>query len=61
MNLHVSDNGSYPASRGREPVPELESAQWATELWHVNFWFVQVNAETGVGNAPDKLYDRNHI
>src|SRR5687767_9191627 len=45
LTLHVSDNGSYPLHEAPGNIPELETPYWGPELWHKNFWFVQLDEQ----------------
>jgi prepilin-type N-terminal cleavage/methylation domain-containing protein/prepilin-type processing-associated H-X9-DG protein len=63
LNLHVSENAAYPLSIAPGSIPELESPFWATGLWHVNYWFVQLDAQMrGVGrHSADAMFDANYV
>jgi prepilin-type N-terminal cleavage/methylation domain-containing protein len=63
MLLHLGDNTTYPMSQGPEFIPEFESPRWGTDLWHKNFWFIQLNAQmrsTRPGE-PDALFANNYV
>src|SRR5688500_3378390 len=45
LNLHVNDSGTYPLGTAPDHIPEFESQTWSKELWHKNFWFIQLNAQ----------------
>jgi prepilin-type N-terminal cleavage/methylation domain-containing protein/prepilin-type processing-associated H-X9-DG protein len=58
LQLLLSENSAYPLTMGPDLIPEFESPKWATELWHKDFWFIQLNAQmrgTRPGD-PDTLF-----
>ncbi len=63
LNLHVSEFGAYPMDIATGEIPELESPHWGTGLWHLNYWFVQLDAQMrdSPGHTADALFDRNYI
>lgn len=63
MQLHISDNGTYPMSQGPEFIPEFESPRWGTTLWHRNFWFIQLNAQMHPNQPgePNALFARDYV
>jgi prepilin-type N-terminal cleavage/methylation domain-containing protein/prepilin-type processing-associated H-X9-DG protein len=63
LQSHVTDNGVYPLLIGPEFIPEFESGLWGTELWHKNFWFIQVNAQMRSVRPgdPDALFARDYV
>ncbi len=63
LDLHVSENEAYPMERAPGKIPELETPYWANELWHLNYWFVQLDAQMQ-GNrrqTADALFDPNYV
>ncbi len=63
MNLYAVDFDAYPMTVGSGTVPELESPLWATDLWHQNFWYVQLNTQMhGAGHStPDTLFAKDNV
>jgi prepilin-type processing-associated H-X9-DG protein len=63
LNMHVSDYEAYPLNIAPGEIPELESSHWAEDLWHLNYWFVQLNTQMrGVGqNSAEVLFDPHSV
>jgi prepilin-type N-terminal cleavage/methylation domain-containing protein len=63
LQLHVTDYGTYPLEDSPEFIPEFESLHWETNLWHRNFWFIQLNAQMRPSRPgdPDALFERNYV
>ena len=63
LTLHVNDHGSYPLETAPDFIPEFESISWGKELWHKNFWFIQLNAQlrSSQPGLPDSVFDHDYI
>jgi prepilin-type N-terminal cleavage/methylation domain-containing protein/prepilin-type processing-associated H-X9-DG protein len=62
LNSHVTDAGAYPLHIGPEYIAEFESPVWGKELWHLNWWFIQLNAQMRTpAGSPDALFDRKSV
>ncbi len=63
LNLYLQDHAAYPMWIGAGYIAELETPHWASELWHKDYWFVRLQVQLrGEGrNAPETLFDRNHL
>jgi len=63
LNLHIAENEAYPLTIAPGYISELESPYWATDLWHSNYWFVQLDAQMrGTGrHTADAMFDRNYV
>lgn len=65
MNLHVTDHGAFPmAGYDAGEVPEFENVDgWAPEMWHRNYWFLQLNTQLQPPgrNTPGIIFDRRSV
>jgi prepilin-type N-terminal cleavage/methylation domain-containing protein/prepilin-type processing-associated H-X9-DG protein len=63
MLLHIGDNSTYPMSEGPEFIPEFESPTWANNMWHRNYWFIQLNAQmrSSRPGEPDALFANDYV
>jgi prepilin-type processing-associated H-X9-DG protein/prepilin-type N-terminal cleavage/methylation domain-containing protein len=63
MQLHITDTGAFPMAQGPEFIPEFESPKWGTELWHKNFWYIQLNAQmrSTKPGEPAALFAHNNV
>jgi len=61
--MHVLDNNAYPMHEAPGSIQELESPSWAQDLWHRNFWFVQLDIQMrgSQGHTADALFDRAYV
>jgi prepilin-type processing-associated H-X9-DG protein len=61
--LHLTDTGAFPMALGPEFIPEFESPKWGKDLWHRNFWFIQLNAQmrSTKPGEPDQLFANNYV
>jgi prepilin-type N-terminal cleavage/methylation domain-containing protein/prepilin-type processing-associated H-X9-DG protein len=63
LAMHLQEHQAYPLNEAPDPVPELESDGWATELWHRNFWFIQLDMQIrgrGIQTA-DAVFNARHV
>jgi len=62
LNLHVNDHGTYPLAMAADYIPEFESQTWAVDLWHRNYWFIQLNAQlrSSQPGLPDVIFAHGH-
>jgi prepilin-type N-terminal cleavage/methylation domain-containing protein/prepilin-type processing-associated H-X9-DG protein len=63
MQLHLTDTGAFPMQEAPEFIPEFESPKWGKELWHRNFWFIQLNAQmrSTKPGEPDQIFANNYV
>jgi prepilin-type N-terminal cleavage/methylation domain-containing protein/prepilin-type processing-associated H-X9-DG protein len=63
LTMHVSDHGSYPLGTAPDYIPEFESRTWGTDLWHRNYWFIQLNAQlrSSQPGLPDALFAHDYL
>jgi len=63
LNLHVTDLGTYPTYMSDDFIPEFESQRWGQELWHKNYWFIQLNAQMRADKPglPDSIFANDYV
>ena len=63
LSLHVNDHGAYPTYMSEDFIPEFESERWGQELWHKNYWFIQLNAQMRADKPglPDSIFANDYI
>jgi prepilin-type N-terminal cleavage/methylation domain-containing protein/prepilin-type processing-associated H-X9-DG protein len=60
---YVLDNSVYPLETGPGYVAEFESLKWGKDLWHLNFWYFQLNTVLRGENQnhPDRIFAHNYV